>query len=146
MPLAERTANVVWNGTLTQGAGVVTLLSGAAPQLPVTWASRTQRSAGKTSPEELLAAAHAACFSMAFSGGLTEAGTPPTRLEVQARATLDTTDAGPTVTGVTLTVRGAVPGADAAGFKRAAEAAKAGCPISRALAPSVNVVLDAELL
>jgi osmotically inducible protein OsmC len=124
----------------------VTVLSGATPELPVTWASRTQRSEGKTSPEELLAAAHAACFSMALSAGLAEAGAAPTRLEVGATATLDTTDAGPTVTKIALKVRGAVPGLDAAGFTRAAEAAKAGCPISRALAPSVSIVLDAELL
>jgi len=94
MPV-ERTAHAVWTGTLTQGSGVVTVLSGATPELPVTWASRTQRSEGKTSPEELLAAAHAACFSMALSAGLAEAGAAPTRLEVGATATLDTTDADP---------------------------------------------------
>jgi lipoyl-dependent peroxiredoxin len=146
MPLAERTANAVWTGTLTAGSGVLTLLSGATPELPVTWASRTERSNGKTSPEELLAAAYAACFSMGLSSELTEAGTPPTRLDVEATATLDTTDAGATVTGIALTVRGTVPGADAAGFTRAAEAAKVGCPIARALAPSVSIVLDAKLL
>jgi lipoyl-dependent peroxiredoxin len=145
MAIAERTAESVWTGTLTSGSGVLTLLSGATPMLPVTWASRTQRSNGKTSPEELLAAAHAACFSMALSGGLADAGTPPSRLEVKATATADTTAAGLTVTAIALTVRGVVPGLDASGFARAAEAAKAGCPISRALAPSVSITLDADL-
>jgi osmotically inducible protein OsmC len=146
MAIAERTANVVWTGTLTQGSGVLTLMSGATPELPATWASRTKRSEGKTSPEELLAAALASCFSMAFSSDLSDAGTPPTRLNVEATATLDATDAGTTVTGIALTVRGAVPGIDAAAFKRAAEAASKGCPISRALSPKVAVALDADLL
>jgi osmotically inducible protein OsmC len=146
MAIAERTADAVWTGTLTKGSGVLTLLSGATPELPVTWASRTRRSEGKTSPEELLAAALAACFSMAFSGDLTDAGTPPTRLDVEATATLDATDAGKAVTGITLTVRGAVQGIDAAAFKTAAEAASKGCPISRALSPSVKIAVDADLL
>jgi lipoyl-dependent peroxiredoxin len=146
MPVAERTADVVWTGTLTKGSGVLTLLSGATPELPVTWASRTKRSEGKTSPEELLAGALAACFCMAFSSDLTEAGTPPTRLDVEATATLDATDAGKTVIGIALTVRGAVQGLDAGAFKKAADAASKGCPISRALAPSVKITLDADLL
>jgi lipoyl-dependent peroxiredoxin len=146
MPVAERTADVVWTGTLVQGSGVLTLASGATPELPVTWASRTKRSEGKTSPEELLAAALAACFSMAFSSDLTNAGTPPTRLDVEATATLDDTKAGKAVTGIALTVRGVVPGIDAAAFKRAAEAASKGCPIARSLAPSVRIALDADLL
>lgn len=146
MAIAERTANAVWTGTLTQGSGVLTLLSGATPELPVTWASRTKRSEGNTSPEELLAAALAACFSMAFSSDLTEAGTPPTRLDVAATATLDKTDAGPTVTAIALTVRGSVQGLNATAFKNAAEAASKGCPISRSLSPSVTIALDADLL
>jgi lipoyl-dependent peroxiredoxin len=146
MAIAERTADVVWTGTLSTGSGVLSLLSGATPELPVTWASRTKRSEGKTSPEELLAAALAACFSMAFSSDLTEAGTPPTRLDVEATATLDETEAGKAVTGIVLTVRGSVQGLDAAGFRNAAEAASKGCPISRALSPSVKIALDADLL
>jgi osmotically inducible protein OsmC len=125
---------------------MLTLLSGATPELPVTWASRTQRSEGKTSPEELLAGALAACFCMAFSSDLTEAGTPPTRLDVEATATLDMTDTGAAVTGIALTVRGAGQGLDAGAFKKAAEAASKGCPISRALAPSVKIAVDADLL
>jgi lipoyl-dependent peroxiredoxin len=146
MATAERTADVVWTGTLTQGSGVLTLLSGATPELPVTWASRTKRSEGKTSPEELLAAALAACFSMAFSSDLSDAGTPPTRLDVEATATLDETDAGKSVTSIALTVRGAVQGIDAVAFKQAAEAASKGCPIARALSPKVTIALDADLL
>jgi len=96
MAIAERTANVVWTGTLTQGSGVLTLLSGATPELPVTWASRTKRSEGRTSPEELLAAALAACFSMAFSNDLSDAGTPPTRLDVEATALLRLEELGVT--------------------------------------------------
>jgi osmotically inducible protein OsmC len=145
MAIAERTAKVVWQGTLAKGSGMLSLLSGATPELPVTWASRTERSEGKTSPEELLAAAHAACFSMALSNGLTEAGTPPGRLQVTATATLESTDAGLAVTGVALTVRGEVEGLDRAAFMRAAEEAKAGCPISRALATSVKITLDADI-
>lgn len=145
MALAERTADVMWTGTLAKGAGVLKLHSGATNELPVTWASRTERSDGKTSPEELVAAAHAACFSMALSGGLTDAGTPPQRLQVTATCTLAQTEAGATVTAVALLVRGEVPGLDAAAFRKAAEAAKSGCPISRALSDGVRVTVDADL-
>ena len=94
MASAERSAHVTWTGTLTQGSGLLQLSSGAAPELPVTWASRTARSDGKTSPEELIAGAHASCFSMAFSNDLTKAGTPPQRLDVTAVVTFAETAAG----------------------------------------------------
>src|SRR5215468_1124422 len=97
MANAERTATSVWEGDLAHGNGVLSLKSGAAPDLPVTWASRTERSDGKTSPEELIAAAHASCFSMALSHGLTEAGHQPDRLEVSATVTFTVDDAGPRV-------------------------------------------------
>src|ERR671930_1073560 len=87
MASAERTATTVWEGDLAHGSGNLSLTSGATGDLPVTWASRTERSAGKTSPEELIAAAHASCFSMALSHGLGEAGTPPERLDVSATVT-----------------------------------------------------------
>jgi osmotically inducible protein OsmC len=145
MPMAERTAEVTWTGTLAKGSGVLTLHSGATGELPVTWASRTERSDGKTSPEELIAAAHASCFSMAFSSDLTEAGTPPERLEVSATCTLDKTDAGLRVTAVALRVRGVVAGIDAAGFRAAAEAAKDGCPISNLLKGNAQLSVEAEL-
>jgi len=146
MAAIERSAAVVWEGSLTKGAGVFDLLSsGAAKGLPVTWASRTERSAGKTSPEELLAAAHASCFSMALSHGLTEAGTPPDRLEVKATYEAELAG-GLAITGVRLQVRGKVPGLDAEGFRAAAEGAKSGCPVSRAISPALSLTVEASLI
>lgn len=145
MALADRTAEVTWTGSLTQGAGVLTLRSGATSELPITWASRSERSNGKTSPEELIAAAHAACFSMALSHDLAEAGTPPERLEVSATVTLDKTDDGLRVTDSVLRVRGTVPGMDATAFEKAADAAKDWCPVSNALKGNVRLSLEAEL-
>jgi osmotically inducible protein OsmC len=143
---APRTADAVWEGSLTQGAGVVTLTSsGAAGPLPVTWASRTARSEGKTSPEELVAAAHASCYCMALSGILGDAGTPPEKLEVSATVTFAQIDGGFKVASSALTVKGTVPGLDAAGFKTAAEAAKDGCPISGALQGNVALSVAATL-
>src|SRR5438046_3917167 len=111
---AERRAEVEWQGDLIHGNGtILSVGSGALGELPVTWASRTERSDGKTSPEELVAAAHASCFSMALSHELTQAGHPPDSLEVSATVTLDM-DAGPKVTTSALTVQGRVPGIDAA--------------------------------
>ncbi len=145
MAMAERTAKIVWEGDLARGTGLVTVASGALAEFPVTWASRTERSDGKTSPEELIAAAHASCFSMALSHALAEAGTPPERLDVTGVATLDATDDGLRITTMNLEVRGRVPGLDAAGFQAAAEGAKAGCPVSNALT-GVNIVLAAAVL
>lgn len=146
MAMAERSADVVWTGTLTKGSGVLDLVSsGAAAALPVTWASRTERSGGKTSPEELIAGAHATCFSMGLAHGLTEAGTPPEQLDVHATCTLDATDAGPTIVAMALRVRGRVPGLEADAFRAAAEQAGKGCPVSRALAPSIAITVEAEL-
>src|SRR6266508_2503365 len=118
MANAERTASTVWEGDLAHGNGALSLKSGAAPDLPVTWASRTERSDGKTSPEELIAAAHASCFSMALSHELAEGGNPPERLEVSATVTLSM-EGGPKVTSSHLTVLGTVPGIDADGFAQA---------------------------
>jgi osmotically inducible protein OsmC len=143
---AQRMAHAVWEGSLTEGAGAVTLTSsGAAGPLPVTWASRTARSEGKTSPEELVAAAHASCYSMALSNILAEAGTPPKRLETSATVTFAQVEGGFKVGSSALTVKGAVPGLDAAGFAAAAEAAKDGCPISGALKGNVVITVSAEL-
>ena len=141
----ERRAAVTWKGSLTEGSGAVTLASGAAPELPVTWASRTESSDGKTSPEELIAGAHAACFSMALSNALTKAGNPPESLDVTATCTLDRTDQGPTITSVTLEVTGRVPGADQDAFQEAANGAKEGCPVSRALTGNVDISVTAKL-
>jgi osmotically inducible protein OsmC len=145
MPLAERQADVVWQGDLAHGKGQLSAKSGAFSDLPVTWASRTERSNGMTSPEELLAAAHAACFSMALSHGLAQGGHAPERLDVTAVCTLDRTDAGPRVASMALTVRGKVPGLDQAGFKQAAEAAKDGCPVSNAFKNNLQLSVDATL-
>jgi osmotically inducible protein OsmC len=143
---AQRTAEAVWEGSLAQGAGAVSLTSsGAAGPLPVTWASRTARPEGKTSPEELVAAAHASCYCMALSGILGEGGTPPERLETSATVTFAQVEGGFKVASSALTVRGTVPGLDAAGFKEAAAAAKDGCPISGALKNNVEITVVAEL-
>ena len=144
MANAERTATTVWEGDLAHGNGVLSLKSGAAPDLPVTWASRTECSDGKTSPEELVAAAHASCFSMALSHGLAESGHPPERLDVSATVTLSL-DGGPRVSSSHLTVRGVVPGIDADAFVQAAEGAKDNCPISGALKGNLELSVDAQL-
>lgn len=141
-----RRAEATWEGDLLSGSGVVSAASsGAFSSLPVSWASRTEASNGKTSPEELVAAAHAACFSMAFSSGLAKAGFPATRLDVSADVTFDKLEGGWTVTKSALTVRGVVPGIDQAAFSAAAEAARDGCPISRALKGNVELSVDATL-
>ena len=143
---AQRTAEAVWEGSLAQGSGAVTFVSsGAAGPLPVTWASRTARSEGKTSPEELVAAAHASCYCMALSGILGDAGTPPDKLEVSATVTFAQVEGGFKVASSALTVKGAVPGLDEAAFKEAAAAAKDGCPISGALKGNVELSVEASL-
>ena len=144
MPIAERTGTCPWDGDLAHGAGTVTAGSGAFGELPVTWASRTQRSEGKTSPEELVAAAHCSCFSMALSNGLTLAGNAPEHLDVTAKVTLDERDGAPTVTTSELTVTGRVPGIGQAAFERAASDAGRNCPISRALG-GVEITVNATL-
>jgi osmotically inducible protein OsmC len=144
MAMAERTATTSWDGDLVHGGGSVTGASGALDALAVTWASRTERSDGKTSPEELVAAAHSSCFSMALSHGLTEAGHPPEHLEVAATVTLDLVDGAPTVTASDLHVSGRVPGIDQFEFSKAATDAGKDCPISRALA-GVEITVEAIL-
>ena len=141
--MADRTANVTWSGSLMDGAGTITSVgSGAFGPLDVTWASRAEDSDGRTSPEELIAAAHAACLSMALSHGLAGAGTPPEKLETSATVTFVP---GTGITKVALTVRGTVPGIDEAAFLEAAEAARVGCPVSQALASVPEITLDAQL-
>jgi osmotically inducible protein OsmC len=144
---AVRRADVIWEGDLMKGSGVVTASSSQAfDKLPVTWASRTESPDGRTSPEELVAAAHASCFAMALSYGLANDGTPPERLEVSAQVTFDRTDAGFRVTSSALTVRGRVPSLDAEGFRKAAEGAKDNCPISKALEGNVQLSVEPSLL
>ncbi len=141
-----RSAEVTWSGNLASGEGSIDYVSsGALSRLPVSWPSRTEAHNGKTSPEELLAAAHAACFSMALSAGLGRAGTPPDQLKVTARVSFAQVDGSWTVTSSGLTVRGKVPGATEESFRQAAEAAKDGCPMSRALKGNVELSVDATL-
>lgn len=146
MPAAIRRANVVWEGDLMSGSGRVTAASSQAfKDQPVTWASRTEKPDGKTSPEELVAAAHASCFSMALSAGLAKGKTPPQRLEVTAVVTFDKVDAGWRVVSSALEVKGKVPGLDAAGFEKAANEAKEGCPISQMIKGNVQLSVKATL-
>jgi osmotically inducible protein OsmC len=146
MPTLVSRAEATWSGNLVEGRGQVSsATSDAFTDLPITWSARTEDHAGLTSPEELLAAAHAACFSMAFSSNLTKAGTPPTRLDVSAEVTFEKLDGGWTVVASALTVKGSVPGISAADFASIAEAAKDGCPISRALSPDIALSVNATL-
>lgn len=139
-------ARAQWEGDLAKGSGIVSAgSSGRFDGLPVSWAARTEAHGGKTSPEELLAAAHASCFAMALSAGLGRAGTPPTRLDVTANVTFDRVSEKWTVVSSELEVRGTVPGIDATAFAKAAEDAKDGCPISRALKGNVRLAVNATL-
>jgi lipoyl-dependent peroxiredoxin len=142
--MADRTAHVTWSGSLIEGAGTITSVgSGAFGPLDVTWASRAEDSNGRTSPEELIAAAHAACFSMALSHALAEGGTAPERLEVDSTVTFVP---GTGITNVALAVRATVPGLDEETFLEAAEDAKKNCPVSKALASVPEITLEASLV
>ena len=143
MATAERRAEVVWEGNLPRVEGKFTVGSGAHGEMDVTWASRTERSEGKTSPEELMAAAHGSCFAMALSNVLDEGGTPPERLEISAVCTFDVHNVK--VSSVDLDIRGRVPGIDAEGFQSAVEQANQGCPVSNALRGNVDIRLKASL-
>ena len=145
MAVAERKAEAIWEGNLQQGKGTVTPGSGAFETLNVTWASRTEDPNGRTSPEELIAAAHAACYAMAFSNTLNSAGTPPERLDVTAVCTLDRVDGKMKITTMRLDVHGKVPGLDQAGFASAAQTAEQGCPVSNALRNNVQITVNATL-
>jgi lipoyl-dependent peroxiredoxin len=140
----DRRADVTWNGSLMDGSGTIrSTTSGALPELGVSWAARSEdATGGKTSPEELIAAAHAACFSMALSAGLAKAGTPPDELQTSATVTFQP---GEGITKIALTVAGQVPGIDAGAFEEAAQTAKANCPVSKALAGVPEITLDARL-
>lgn len=143
---ASRRADVTWTGDLASGSGAVSAsTSGAFSALPVSWAARTEASDGLTSPEELVAAAHASCYAMAFSGRLGRAGSPPQRLDVSATVTFDKLEAGWKVVSSALTVRGVVPGISQEAFAAEAEAAKDGCPISVALKGNVELSVEATL-
>jgi osmotically inducible protein OsmC len=137
--MPTRIANAHWEGDFKRGGGTVALSSGAFSG-PYNFSGRFEDGSG-TNPEELLGAAHAACFAMALSVGLTQAGTPPEALDVEARVTIEQVEGGFGITKIELSVRGKVPGLDAAGFEEAAAGAKAQCPLSKALAavPEINL-------
>jgi lipoyl-dependent peroxiredoxin len=141
--MADRTAQATWQGSLLEGGGTIdSVSSGAFGPLEVTWAARTEDPGGKTSPEELIAAAHAACYAMAFSNVLANAGTPPERLSTSATVTFVP---GEGITRVAVRVRGRVPGIDTATFKERAEEGHDACPVSNALKSVPEITLDAEL-
>jgi lipoyl-dependent peroxiredoxin len=143
---AESTATTSWQGTLARGSGTTSLASGATTPLKVSWGARAEPTAGVTSPEELIAAAHASCYAMAFSNALAEAGATPEDLDISVTVTFEMVDGAPTITRSALTVRGSASGIDAAGFAEAAAGAKEGCPVSRALKGNVEITLDAALV
>lgn len=145
MAIAERTTRTTWEGALATGSGTFSNgSSGALDGLEVTWASRTEQPGGKTSPEELAAAAHSSCFAMALSLKLGENKTPPEKLDVTATVTLDEVDGAPTITTSNLTVRATVPGIDAGAFGKVVDEAAALCPVSRLFA-GAKISVDAQL-
>ncbi|MCH0538988.1 OsmC family protein [Streptomyces sp. MUM 203J] len=137
----KRHAHTVWEGDLARGRGTVSLDYSGLGSYEVSWPARSEEAPGRTSPEELIAAAHSSCYCMAFSGGLAKAGTPPTRLDAKAEVTFVP---GTGITNVHLTVVGEVPGIDEAAFVKAAEEAKLNCPVSKALA-GTEITLTATL-
>jgi osmotically inducible protein OsmC len=139
----DRRAEVTWKGSLLEGSGTIhSTTSGTLGDQQVTWANRSEDNPDKTSPEELIAAAHASCFSMALSGALAKAGTPPDELNTSATVTFQP---GEGITKIALTVEGRVPGVDAETFEQAAQTAKQNCPVSKALAGVPEISLDARL-
>jgi lipoyl-dependent peroxiredoxin len=140
----ERRAEVLWQGSLVEGAGtIVSTTTGAIGEQAVSWAARsTDETGGMTSPEELIAAAHAACFSMALASGLAKDGHAPEELRTSATVTFQ---AGEGITRIALTVEGRVTGLDAAGVEQAARTAKENCPVSKALAAVPEITLEARL-
>ena len=141
----ERTANAQWQGDLMSGSGTVSTESGAVRNATIKWSSRAEAADENTSPEELIAAAHASCVLMALANGLAQAGTPARRLESEATATFDKVGDGFRMTTMRLQVRGEADGVDEEGFRRAAEDAKDNCPVSQALSDDVEVTLDAAM-
>ena len=145
MVLARRRAEVGWRGTLEEGRGSFTVGSWMVGEVPVTWSSRTSPEEESTSPEELMAAAHASCYAMALSLVLGERGTPPESIDVQAACALDAVSEGFRITTMDLEVRGRVPNLDAEGFRRAADYAHQICPVSNALKDNVEVRVNTTL-
>ncbi|MGH3079519.1 MAG: OsmC family peroxiredoxin [Gaiellaceae bacterium] len=144
MPV-ERRARATWEGDLIKGSGEVSTESDVVQSATVKWSSRAEQADENTSPEELIAAAHATCVSMALAHGLAQAGTPPKRLESEATATFDQVGEGFRMTTMRLSIRGEVDGVDEEAFRSAAENAKENCPVSQALKGNVEVTVDASL-
>lgn len=144
--MADRRATVTWQGTLTKGQGTIETGSGALSGAPVTWASRVERPDGKTSPEELLAAAQAECYAMVLTNMLSESGNTPNRLDVTATCTVEMQDGGLKITTMRLDVRGDVPGVDQDTFWRTAQDAEQACPVSNALRGNVEISVTAATL
>ena len=142
---AEHTASAKWDGDLMSGSGTVSVGSGAVSGVALTWRARAEDASAGSSPEELIAAALAGCFSMALANGLAQGGSAPAHLETDATASFEKTDAGFRLTRIALRVRGDVPGIDEAAFREAAEGAKAICPVSKALDGNVEITLEAAL-
>lgn len=138
----QRKASAVWQGDLRSGQGTVSTASGALASVPYSFSTRFEDAPG-TNPEELIAAAHAGCFSMALAAQLSNAGHKPERISTTATLTMERTDAGWTVTAIHLDVTANVPGADKAAFETAANNAKNGCPVSRVL--NATITMDAKL-
>jgi osmotically inducible protein OsmC len=146
MPRVQREANVTWDGNLARGSGGITAATGAFEGLPFSLASRVEQPAGKTSPEELLAAAHAACYSMSLAGELTSAGSPPEQLDVTATVTLDEVEDGShRIVASDVVARARVPGIDEAALQGVAEVADRGCPFSALIRASGRVTVHATL-
>lgn len=143
--MAERRATVTWKGTLTGGTGTIDTGSGALKGAPVTWASRMERSDGKTSPEELLAAAQAECYAMVLTNMLSKAGNTPDQLEVTAVCTVEPHGEGIRITTMQIDVNGDVPGVDADTFSRMAQEGEQNCPVSNALRGNVEISVTARL-
>jgi osmotically inducible protein OsmC len=145
MPTQERHAQVIWEGNLVHGNGTLRVDSGAFPALPVSWPARTEQSGGKTSPEELLAAAQAVCYAMALSHTLTQKGTPPQRLDVSATCTVEIGSSGLKISTMDITVKGQVPGIQQADFEAATQQAEKGCPVANAIRNNVDIHVHAQL-
>jgi osmotically inducible protein OsmC len=143
--MPDRTATVTWKGSLTEGQGAIQSGSGALANLPVTWGSRVEMPEGKTSPEELLAAAEAECYAMVLTNMLTKAGTTPDRLEVTATCTVERQESGLKITTMRLEVGGRVPRVDQETFARTASEAEQACPVSNAIRGNVEVSVTARL-
>lgn len=145
MPSQQRRAEAVWKGDLVNGHGTLNTQSGVLQNQPVSWSARSEAPGGKTSPEELLAAAQAVCYAMAFSNTLAQQGTAPTRLDVSATCSMQLSEAGLKITTMDITVKGQVPGMQQSDFAALAQKAEQNCPVSNALRNNLTINVQAQL-